>query len=164
MLSLETLYRTHAGAILAYLKRTLRAGDGAEDLLHETFVQAVRRPDQIAGVSSPRAWLFGIARHVGLSALRRRRPPERLMEEPAASEAGEADPRLERVRSAIEVLPEAQREALELRLRDGLSYQEIADVQNVPVGTVRSRLHHAMRRLREIVTTDERHASGLKDE
>ena len=86
------------------------------------------------------------------------------MEEPAASEAGEADPRLERVRSAIEVLPEAQREALELRLRDGLSYQEIADVQNVPVGTVRSRLHHAMRRLREIVTTDERHASGLKDE
>ncbi|MCG3126371.1 MAG: RNA polymerase sigma factor YlaC [Phycisphaerae bacterium] len=153
MVSLESLYRSHASAILAYLRRTLRAGDGAEDLLQETFVQAVRRPDQLAGVSSPRAWLFGIARHVGLSALRRRRADERLVTEPPAEAEGGA--RLEAVREAIEGLPETQREALELRLRDGLSYQEIADVQGVPVGTVRSRLHHAMRRLREMVQADE---------
>jgi RNA polymerase sigma-70 factor (ECF subfamily) len=145
--SLETLYREHGPDVLAYLRR-LGGVSAAEDLLHETFVQAMRRMDRFEQAQSPRAWLFGIARHVGLTERRRRRPAAPLVEEPAAPAAGE-DERVEPMRRAIDELPEPQREALELRVRSGLSYEEIAVVLAIPVGTVRSRLHHAVRRLRE---------------
>jgi RNA polymerase sigma-70 factor (ECF subfamily) len=58
------------------------------------------------------------------------------------------------MREAICCLPEIHREVLELRLRDDLSYEEIAQVLNIPVGTVRSRLHHAVRGLRERLKDD----------
>jgi RNA polymerase sigma-70 factor (ECF subfamily) len=63
--------------------------------------------------------------------------------------AAEADDRLDGLRRAVAALPQPQREAMELRLVDGLSYEEIAGVLDVPVGTVRSRLHNAVQRLRE---------------
>jgi RNA polymerase sigma-70 factor (ECF subfamily) len=94
-----------------------------------------------------RAWLYAIARHVAATAYRRRRSMERL---PAAlAEPQEAeDPRLERMHQAIAELPMPMRETLELRLRSELSYEEIASVLEIPVGTVRSRLHGALQRLR----------------
>jgi RNA polymerase sigma-70 factor (ECF subfamily) len=155
--NLAGLYRAHGPDLLRYLRRRRCAGAGgssAEDLLQETFVQALRRSDAFAGARSPRAWLFGIARHVALTAARRTGPMQALDavaisagREPATDE----DPRLDAVRSAISGLPDILREAIELRLREGLSYEEIADVLGIPVGTVRSRLHHALRRLREAV-------------
>ena len=102
--------------------------------------------------ASPRAWLFGVARNVGMNACRRRRTFAPLPEEVASPAKAEDDPRLGRMRQAIAALPGAQREALGLRLQDELSYEEIAAVTGVPVGTVRSRLHHAVRRLRQTLT------------
>ncbi len=148
MKPLEALYRDHAPALLAYLRRL--CGPAAEDLLQETFVQAMRRMDRLQQAQSPRAWLFGIARHVGLSAMRRRRPMMTLSSEPAAIVAA-GDERVEQMRQAMADLPESQRQALELRVRDGLTYEEIAVVLSVPVGTVRSRLHNAVRRLRQVM-------------
>lgn len=59
------------------------------------------------------------------------------------------------MREAIAQLAPELRETLELRLTDELSYEEIASVLGVPVGTVRSRLHNAVRRLRTVLTTPE---------
>ncbi|NUQ45287.1 MAG: hypothetical protein HUU22_04560, partial [Phycisphaerae bacterium] len=73
MNDLERLYRDHGPALLAYLRRRFAGRQVAEDLLQETFVQALRTFDGLAQAASPRAWLFAIARHVGLSAQRRRR-------------------------------------------------------------------------------------------
>ena len=155
--SLAALYRAHGPDLLRYLRRSV-GGAGAtpapEDLLQETFVQAMRRADALSAVRSPRAWLFGIARNVALTAVRRSRPMQPLDLGAASAGRGEPadeDPRLESMRSAIARLPGTLREALELRLREELSYEEIAEVLGVPVGTVRSRLHHAVRRLREAV-------------
>lgn len=147
---LETLYRDVGPGLLAYLRRRFGDRQAAEDLLQETFVQAVRRVEWLTEAVSPRAWLFGIARHVALTAQRRHR---RLQPLPADLETvgPSADPRLESVRRAIAELPDVFRETLELRLRDGLTYEEIADVLQIPVGTVRSRLHHALQRLRVAV-------------
>lgn len=155
--SLAALYRSHGPDLLRYLRRAVggaRATPSAEDLLQETFVQAMRRADALAAVQSPRAWLFGIARHVALTAARRTRPMQPLDVGTASvgrEGPGDEDPRLESMRSAIAGLPQTLREALELRLREELSYQEIAEVLGVPVGTVRSRLHHAVQRLREAI-------------
>ncbi len=146
---LEVWYRQHGPALLRYLRSSFASGEAAEDLLHETFVQALRRADGAASTVSPRAWLFAVARNVGRTWLRRRRRFAPLPDdEPVAAEPL-VDPRLDLMRDSIARLPAPQREALELRLRDGLTYEEIADVVGVPIGTVRSRLHHAMRRLRD---------------
>jgi len=145
---IESLYRAHAPALLGYLRRSFGPALPAEDLLQETFVQALRRMDKLAAARCPRGWLFGIARRVGLSALRRCRPHQPLPDLAAPPQRAGAE-QVELVRRALALLPPAQREALELRLLEGLSYEEIAAALAVPLGTVRSRLHEAVRRLGE---------------
>lgn len=145
----EGLYQAYGPALLVYLRRLAGRGDLAEDLLQETFVQALRGIDRLGEVTSQRAWLFTIARNVGISALRRRRYVAVLSDEMAVAPAVVSDPRLERMRTAIDRLPDKLRETLDLRLRHDLSYEEIAQVLSIPVGTVRSRLHHAVRQLRD---------------
>jgi RNA polymerase sigma-70 factor (ECF subfamily) len=144
---MEGWYREHGAALLRYLGRRF-GGDAADDLLQETFVQALRRPQRAGEAVSARAWLFGIARHVGISAFRRRKVMAELPQGVAAREPDE-DSRIGEMRQAIAKLPQEMRETLELRLADDLSYEEIAAVLEIPVGTVRSRLHHAVRKLRE---------------
>ena len=116
----EGLYNAHGQALLGYLSRSFGHAEIADDLLHETFVQAVRRMDRVAAAASPRAWLFGIARRVGLAALRRRRM-QPLPEDLAVAEAEPADERLDRMHRAIGRLPPPQREALELRLAEAVA-------------------------------------------
>lgn len=142
---IESLYHRHGPALLAYLRRSF--GHHAEDLLQESFVHALRSRDQCLHADSPRAFLFGIARNLGLSALRKSRATTALTDLPAPPTA--EDPALAAMRSAIAALPGQIRETLELRLRDELSYDEIAAVLQIPVGTVRSRLHTALKLLRE---------------
>lgn len=77
------------------------------------------------------------------------------------AETGDApDPRLEPMREAITKLPPTHAEVLLLRLQQELSYEEIAQILDVPIGTVRSRLHHAVQQLREALN----HPSLLKAE
>jgi RNA polymerase sigma-70 factor (ECF subfamily) len=150
---ISALYREHAPALLGYLQRAFGRAGSAEDMLQETFLRALQAADRLASATSPRAWLFGIARHVGLDAIRRGGRQRPLPQELSAPPAAAGDRRLDQVRRAIECLPAEQRETLELRITGGLTYEEIAAALDVPIGTVRSRLHNALRRLRE----------GLKD-
>jgi len=149
------LYQHHGLEVLQYLARRTTM-EAAEDLLQETFLQAVRSAERLPGVTLPRAWLFGIARHV--LARHYRRPVEfaPLVEIEAESESQTSeDQRLPAVREAISQLTPELRETLELRLNDELSYEEIAGALGLPIGTVRSRLHHAVRRLRAALTNSE---------
>ena len=145
---LARLYRETAPALLAYFRAQPALAGSAEDLLQDTFVRAIRSSERMGGAVTPRAYLFGIARHVGIDAVRAARPLEPLTIEPAAPSAAAEDERLEPMRAAITTLPATQREALVLKLHHDLSYAEIAQVLGIPVGTVRSRLHHAVGQLR----------------
>lgn len=145
--SFELLYRETGPGLLAYFRHQPALDNSAEDLLQDTFIRALRRPDRLEAAVSPRAYLFGIARHVRQDALRRYRPVAALAGTESVPVETE-DPRLESMREAIAALPEAQREALQLKLSHELSYAEIAEVLGIPVGTVRSRLHHAVLVLR----------------
>src|SRR3954462_14329120 len=102
---LEGWYREYGAVLLRYLGRRFGRG-GADDLLQETFVQALRRPQ--GETVSPRAWLFGIARHVGITAFRRRKVMVDLPESAAAPSA-EVDERLDAMRQAIAKLPAEMR-------------------------------------------------------
>jgi RNA polymerase sigma factor (sigma-70 family) len=145
---IEQLYEKHRGELLAYISRRCPV-DAAHDLLHETFLQVLRH-DQWSAVTMPRAWLFGIARNT-LARHYRERPVDPLdprLSNQATNSDG-VDPRLATMHEAIARLSQELRETLELRLEQELSYEEIAGVLDIPVGTVRSRLHTAVRRLRE---------------
>ena len=146
---LRVLYAEHGPALLRYLRRLTGRAESAEDLLQETFVQALRGLERLDSALSPKAWLFAIARHLGINARQRRREALPLVDDLAAGPQERPDPRREDMREAIAALPEKQREALQLRLAEGLSYEEIAQTLNIPVGTVRSRLHAAVKGLRE---------------
>jgi RNA polymerase sigma-70 factor (ECF subfamily) len=105
----------------------------------------------------PRAWLFGIARHMLARHYRRQRDPLPVAQTwyESAPEPAARDDRLAAMREAIRTLPAELRDTLELRLEQELSYEEIAHVLGIPIGTVRSRLHNAVRQLRGTMTKPE---------
>lgn len=131
----------------------------AEDLVQDTLIRAYRAVDRFDG-RHPRAWLLTILRNTQRNRVRRRRPG--LLREPdAAMERLEAQPSAEdhpegaveatfdqAVEAAFASLPPKARRIVELVDLDGLSYQEAAEVLDVPVGTVMSRLHRARKRIR----------------
>ncbi|HHK41791.1 MAG TPA: sigma-70 family RNA polymerase sigma factor, partial [Planctomycetaceae bacterium] len=108
-------------------------------------------------------WLFRIAHNAAISRRRRRRPRISLEEqqvntgdEPASGElapenAAMRTEQVEQVRDAIDQLPDDQRDILVLREIEGFCYEEIARVLDLAPGTVRSRLHRARARLRELL-------------
>lgn len=153
-ITLEGLYRAVGPGLLAYLRRGVRDAHAAEDLLHETFCRAACQPQGLRTAGSPRAWLYAIARNLAITAWRRRRPSIPLADDVAEPIAA-ADPRLEEVSRALRELPPPYRETLELRLREELTYEELAHVLGVPIGTIRSRLHEALRRVRAAVAARE---------
>lgn len=158
----DQLYRELAPALLAYFRRQPTLGRLADDLVQDTFVRAFRSLPRLRESVSPRAYLFGIARHVGIDALRAHRPTEEISQELPDKEAESDDDRLPAMRAAIANLPEPQREALQLKLQHELSYEEIAEVLGLPVGTVRSRLHYAVGHLRSTLNPPPRPPSSCQ--
>ena len=158
-LNWQRLYRELGPQVWAYLRRRVRDVNLADDLLQETFLASASNPAGLLAAESKRAWLIGIARNLLRDQLRRGERERALIHrsEPPNIETTEENPRLEAMRHAITKLPEAQREVLDLRLRQDLSYAEIAEALEIPIGTVRSRIHHAVSALRDwaAATTDD---------
>lgn len=149
-LNLERLYQEAGPQVFGFLRRSLASLADVEELLQEVFVVAARDPASLERAQSQRAWLLGIARNLIRSHRRRsaiRQTTQLSQEQPAQTPEVE-DPRLDDMRRAMASLPEAQREVLQHRLIDELSYAEIAEALDVPIGTIRSRLHAAVSTLR----------------
>jgi RNA polymerase sigma-70 factor, ECF subfamily len=131
----------------------------AEDMAQEAFLRGWINLTSFHPQSSLRNWLYRIAVNATLDVLRRK------SEEPLKDEAAQMYPdpaagpetaliekeRVAMLQQAMHALPEAARSVLVLREYGGLSYQEIASVLDVPVGTVMSRLNYARNRLREML-------------
>ena len=148
---IDRLYGQHASELYNYLARRCPDAATACDLLQETFLQVVRQSDQLVKVAMPRAWLFAIARNMLARHYRRQRDPQataQLWYEPASDAK---DDRLAVMREAIQKLPAELRDTLELRLEQELSYEEIAHVLDIPIGTVMSRLSRGRERLADLM-------------
>lgn len=154
--------------LLRYARRKLGNGDDAMDAIQETFVAAFHGRDQVPpDRDQQQAWLFGIARHKVLDQLRSR-SRSRSREAPDADPASQTPSRLDTARAAEErlevrqvldalaVLEEPYREALTLVSVEGYSYEEVAALQGVPRGTVRSRISTARKLLRAALAKQER--------
>jgi RNA polymerase sigma-70 factor (ECF subfamily) len=108
------------------------------------------------------AWLYQVARRRAFRHLRKRRPPLCALDgiDVPAENGDDVDltaEDAEAVHAALDLLPEDHREVLLLRFIEQMSYQDIARVVGCPVGTVRSRIHHAKRALRRALETRSPH-------
>jgi RNA polymerase sigma-70 factor, ECF subfamily len=154
---LRALYDACAGRVMAVALHLLRDPAEAEDVVQETFLELWRRPagyDPARGSREAYAVLIGRSR--ALDRLRARgsarRAAERASDDPVLPpapplEVAEARQRRERVVRALDALPPAQREAVELAFFGGLSHTEIAARVGEPLGTVKTRLRLAMEKL-----------------
>lgn len=143
----------HLKALYATAWCLTRNAHDAEDLLQETFLRAYRSFDGYAPGTNIRAWLYTILHRARVDALRRRgRAPETVElagEGPAVPAAQEAlASGGEEIARALAALPEHFRAAVVLRDVEELSYEEIARVLEVPIGTVMSRIHRGRALLR----------------
>ncbi len=135
--------------------------EDARDIVQEALVQAFLKLDTFRRDSAFYTWLYRIAFNVAITHQRRRRPTVSM---DRARETGAMDPpdnrespaesmerkeRCVQIRLAIRQLPDEHRAVLVLREIDGCCYETIAEVLDLPVGTVRSRLHRARQQLKE---------------
>ena len=167
----EALFARYREAVGRHIRRMVRHGGAADDLVQEAFLRVWTRAEQWDGRGSFRGWLFRIATNLALNHLRsvrRRRqrplepPPEPLGDEddepmaPAwmidASALGpdavvELAEERELCRRLIDRLPEDKREVFRMAHEAEMPVREIAEALGIPVGTVKSRLHYAAKRL-----------------
>lgn len=152
----ELLVQRHQAVVQRVAARIVGANH-ADDVAQDAFLRAFHRLDQFRGESTFRQWLLRIAHNAALTFLER----ERVRESDPVEEADEApsrgtpvdllelSERSERLAGKILLLSPAHRAVLVLRDLEGMSYEEIADVTDTPLGSVKARLHRARQELIE---------------
>jgi RNA polymerase sigma-70 factor (ECF subfamily) len=143
----------------------------AEDVFQNTFLQLYLKSGQYEAGRPVRPWLYTIATHQAIDALRRNARHQVLSLEqkrednangevrglldtlenrgPSPLDNVSDQERKERVRAGVDRLPDFLRDVVILAYYQGLKYREIADILDIPVGTVKSRLHAALNKLQE---------------
>ncbi len=154
MQAFDALYERHSRPLFNFIRRLLRDESLAEDVFQETCMRVLRNAARFDPRARFRTWLYTVAHNLCMDELRRRR---RRMSIPAGELPGPQpvpDPheRLES-ESAHRLLwglrPEL-RAVVVLRVLHGYSQEETARIVGAPVGTVKSRLHHALKQLRRM--------------
>jgi RNA polymerase sigma-70 factor (ECF subfamily) len=150
------LVRRHQRPLLNFFRRCGVTRD-AEDLVQLTFVRLYRYRDRYTPRAKLTTFLYLLARQVWIDELRRRQRAERLQQGLAAEPPPEqeAAPPLEHgrmdVQAALAALPEGMRLVVVMSIYQNMAYAEIATALRIPVGTVKSRMFHALRQLRAIM-------------
>lgn len=154
---LEGLFRTHGEWVAALARRFVGDADDALDVMQETFAYLFQRFPGFELKRTMRAFLYPVVRHQSISLLRKRRkvveidrgsrPPVELTFWP--DEPGD-------LARLLDGLDDETQELLLLRFALGMKLHEIAEALGVPTGTVKSRLHNALKSLRE------RHGAGAE--
>lgn len=161
-MSLECAFARWQDELLGTLFYLVGNREDARDALQETFVKCWRHRAEVAGVANLKAWIFRIALNTGrdlrTSAWRRRREP--LAEGGAmltAVKVGtharmEQDEEVGRVRQALAELRPEEQEVFLLRQNGELTYEAIAEMLSIPVGTAKTRMRLAIEKLRVALT------------
>ena len=156
--ALSALIRRHASPLLTFLQRMIGDRQRAEDLFQEVFLAVWTHRHQYRYPERFRSWLFGIALNQCRGQFRRGRLPSvTLVDQPALdppadgpspAEAAIASETASLVAEAVAALPVQQRTVVVLRIWNGLSYREIADILGLQTATARSHMLHGLAAMR----------------
>jgi RNA polymerase sigma-70 factor (ECF subfamily) len=162
--ALEVLYDRYSRAVFSFALRMLGERTVAEELVQEVFFRAWKQARTFSeGRGTFITWLLSITHNMAIDEIRRRnRRPQRadsadpvLMltnvrdENPSVEDQAMMVSIREQITHAMAALPEAQRSAIELAYFGGLTQREIAELQNEPLGTIKTRMRLAVRKLRD---------------
>jgi RNA polymerase sigma-70 factor (ECF subfamily) len=165
------LVRRYERELYGYLRRYLGDGNLADDVFQNTFLQLYTKIGHYERGRPVRPWLYTIATHQAIDALRRNGRHQALSldqereelqngdlhnlmallesRHPGPLDLAQGEERRQLVRASVDRLPEFLRQVVILAYYQGLKYREIADIVGIPVGTVKSRLHAALVKLQE---------------
>ncbi len=158
--ALRELHDRLARRIFLFAMARLRNEEAAETVMTDTLFEIWKHPDRFRGESRFSTWVLGIAKYKVLSTLRATSDSHEdvddyaeTLADPDADVAADIQAHQESriLRDCIERLNEAQREAIQLVFFEGLALGEIAGIQSVPEGTVKTRLFHARKNLKTCV-------------
>ena len=153
----EALYHLYYRRLFGYLLKLTRRADLVEEVLNDVMLAVWKGAAGFDGRSRASTWIFGIAYHKALKALARRPLEPDEPEGPEPVEADEPESLAARrelagvLSQALGALPAEQRAVVELAYYYGLPYQEVAEIVGCPVNTVKTRMFHARRRLKEML-------------
>ena len=151
----------HIASLRRYARALVRNRSDADDLVQEALARALSYADKFAAGSNLRAWLFTIMHNVHVNQLRSRaaRPAEVPVDdvlEARLSQPANQEARVElgEMLRVLDGLPQEQRQVLLLVALEGMKYEEVAQVLEVPIGTVMSRLSRAREAVRQRLAGD----------
>jgi len=155
----ERLYDEHAQALFAFLLNFTRQEADTRDLLQEVFVKLAKNPEVLAGVRGERAFLLRLAHNAAVDLIRRRGTREKHHEQfageaasifaPASDSETDEGAFREALSGALGELPADQRAVVHLKLWEGLTFEQIAELLEVPLNTAASRYRYGLDKLRE---------------
>lgn len=165
--ALDPLYRRHREPALAVAMAFLRDRNAAEDLVHEAFLRAWRRADSFSSHRGTfRSWLLSIVRNAAIDQLRQQamqRRPSVIAAQESLQAAADLDIpaqvvlslEADRLHAALARLVLEQRVAVQQAFFAELSHREIAEIEGLPLGTVKGRVRLGLHRLRAMLETAE---------
>ncbi|MFP4057762.1 MAG: RNA polymerase sigma factor [Candidatus Brocadiia bacterium] len=148
----ETLYRRYRDWVLALAHRFTRDPNDALDVLQETFAYLLDKAPELRLSAKMTTFLYPVVKNLALGTIRKR---DRHQSEADATwlPAPPREPGPEEARAqlahVLAALPQGHREVVLLRFVDDMALREIAEALDIPLGTVKSRLHSALQRLRD---------------
>jgi RNA polymerase sigma-70 factor (ECF subfamily) len=150
--ALRVLHDEHAAVLWRYVVHLTGDAAGADDIVQETLLRAWRTPGILSQSSSPRSWMFTVARHLVIDDVRSARKRHELTtdELPDAGSPDQTDSLFETllVEEALAALGYEHRSVIVHAYYGGRSIAEVARELDIPEGTVKSRLHYGLRALR----------------
>lgn len=165
------LVKRYERELYGYLQRYLGDRNLADDVFQNTFLQLYTKSGKYEAGRPVRPWLYTIATHQAIDALRRNGRHQTVSLDQGREELPEGDvrslvdlveargpgpidqaqgeERRERIRGAVDKLPDFLRQVVVLAYYQGMKYREVAEILDIPVGTVKSRLHAALVKLQD---------------
>jgi RNA polymerase sigma-70 factor (ECF subfamily) len=155
----EKLYKAYQTRLFRYLLRMVGDSGTAEELTNDTLVAAWKAAASFKGQAKASTWLFSIARNKALNAMRGQKPVMVDVETAVAVVAASESPEKTvsrgnlqtAMKQALSQLSADHREVVELAFYQELSYQEIAEIMQSPVNTVKTRMFYAKKKLQEVL-------------
>ncbi len=152
----QKILNLYKGRIFSYVLRLVKNYDDAEEITFETFIRCFKSLKSFDTSKSLCSWLFTIAHNLVVDFFRKQKIEYEYLDESYSAsvdfrEKFEAEKRLKELEIALGQLVPIDREIVILFHREELSYQEISNILNLPVSTIKTRLHRARKKLKKLL-------------